>query len=81
MPVILETIKFLGYHTLMHEMAHQTNMAENKPMKGFFKSHGLAIALFSMTLLALPAYLSAMEGQFIDMEFLASLCGIAGWGS
>jgi hypothetical protein len=32
-------------------------------------------------LVALPAYLSAMEVQFLDMEFLASLCGISGWGS
>lgn len=48
---------------------------------GFIKKHAFALVLGVLMLAALPAYLAAMEGQFIDMEFLASLCGISGWGS
>lgn len=48
---------------------------------GFFRSHAPMMVLLALMLVALPAYLSAMELQFLDMEFLASLCGISGWGS
>jgi hypothetical protein len=48
---------------------------------GFFRSHAPMMILLALMLVALPAYLSAMEVQFLDMEFLASLCGISGWGS
>lgn len=50
-------------------------------LTGFLRSHAPMVVLFAMMLVALPAYLSAMELQFLDMEFLASLCGISGWGS
>ena len=65
----------------MNEVAENTNSMKNDASADGLKSHAFAIALFVVTLAALPAYLAAMEGQFIDMEFLASLCGISGWGS
>lgn len=40
----------------------------------------MIIVLMAGALLALPAYLDAMSLQFLDMEFLASLCGFSGWG-
>jgi len=36
--------------------------------------------LMAAVVFALPAYLQTMEIQFLDMEFLSSLCGFAGWG-
>jgi hypothetical protein len=48
---------------------------------GLFRSHAPMMILLAIVLVSLPAYLSAMELQFLDMEFLASLCGISGWGS
>ena len=40
----------------------------------------MIIVLMAGVLIALPAYLDAMSLQFLDMEFLASLCGLSGWG-
>lgn len=77
----MESIGFLRYNAPMYEWVHQADAVRSHKMSGFFKNHAFALALLSMTLVALPAYLSAMEGQFIDIEFLASLCGITGWGS
>jgi hypothetical protein len=38
------------------------------------------IGLMCLVILTLPAYLQVMEIQFLDIEFLSSLCGFAGWG-
>lgn len=55
--------------------------SQTRSVAAFIKRHAGAFVLGLVMLLALPAYLTAMEGQFIDMEFLTSLCGISGWGS
>ncbi len=38
------------------------------------------VGLMCLVILALPAYLQTIEIQFLDIEFLSSLCGFAGWG-
>jgi len=38
------------------------------------------VGLMCLVILALPAYLQTIEIQFLDNEFLSSLCGFAGWG-
>lgn len=78
---MMESLNITGYNPTMNEFAPEMNVAQSTGITGFLKSHAALIALISMMLVALPAYLTAMEGQFIDMEFLASLCGISGWGS
>lgn len=81
MCVFVDIADIARYNIDMNDLIDQSNETDGDVAQGGIKSHALAIGLFVMTLIALPAYLSAMEGQFIDMEFLASLCGIAGWGS
>lgn len=70
-----------GYNPHMDTMNTSPYIPQTRRFADFMRNHAAAVALGLMMLLALPAYLSAMEGQFIDMEFLASLCGISGWGS
>lgn len=38
------------------------------------------VGLMCLVILTLPAYLQTMKIQFLDIEFLSSLCGFAGWG-
>jgi len=77
----VESFNTTRYNSSMNQIASEMKRARSPGITGFFKSHMAVIVLLAMMLVALPAYLSAMERQFIDMEFLASLCGISGWGS
>lgn len=65
----------------MEHVGNDIDQQNGAGVVGFFRSHAPMMVLLAMMLVALPAYLSAMELQFLDMEFLASLCGISGWGS
>lgn len=65
----------------MEHVENDMDRQQSPEIAGFFRSHAPMMILLAMMLVALPAYLSAMELQFLDMEFLASLCGISGWGS
>jgi len=79
--VAVESSETTRYNSLMSATTSEIYASRSPGIAGFFKSHVAVIMLLAMMLIALPAYLSALEGQFIDMEFLASLCGISGWDS
>jgi len=54
------------------------------PLQGKFAGGPMIWAvpavILLVSLLALPAYIDAMNLQIFDNEFFSSLCGFVGWG-
>lgn len=65
-------------HTVAMEKSNDHGLSAS--LMAWLRRHFMIIVLMAGALLALPAYLDAMSLQFLDMEFLASLCGFSGWG-
>lgn len=63
-----------------HAMKKSGDHGFSSALMAWLRRHSMIIVLMAGVLIALPAYLDAMSLQFLDMEFLASLCGLSGWG-
>jgi len=71
----------IRHNARMQDHADPISDSTSAAIVRWLKRHAVILVLLGGALLALPAYLNAMHLQFLDMEFLTSLCGISGWGS